>query len=114
MGRPESKTEMYLVDRCEQEGIFCRKAEWINRGGCPDRYLARGPVQAWVECKSEIGELSVIQVTEIGRMRMAGLIVFVVSNRAEVDVVMRWFDNRYTEIPTRLIAFAPTIRSFDA
>lgn len=113
MGRPEAKIEMYLVDRAEQEGVFMRKAEWIARSGCPDRYGAKAARQAWVECKSETGELSDIQRSEIERMRNAGIIVFVVANRAEVDHVIAWFNGKPFMGGQHMITFVRK-KKFDA
>lgn len=113
MGKPEAKNEMYFVDCAELEGIFQRKVEWISRNGCPDRYGACLGRTAYIEFKSEYGELEGHQENEIERMREAGITVFVASNRAEVDLIIQWFLHG-TEVPEYLRAFVGPQRKLNA
>lgn len=88
----EKEVEKYLVDRVTAVGGQTRKLRWIGRRGAPDR-LIFGPNVApcFVELKRpDGGELSKQQITEIAHLRAGGLDVFVISNHAEVDELMKW------------------------
>lgn len=91
MGKPESKIENYLRRRVAETGGQIRKVRWIGRTGCPDEYAwwSEGR-HAWVECKAEGEEVDwrSIQGREVQRMRDAGLPVYVVSSRDEVDAMI--------------------------
>lgn len=89
MGARESRVENYLRRRVKEEHGQIRKVRWIGRRGAPDDFVWwPGPRAAFVECKSEDGELSKIQAREIDRLRRDGFKVFVVSTFEEVDAAV--------------------------
>ena len=90
MGKAEAKIETYLAEQVAKHGGKQRKVQYIGRNGCPDRLIwFRFPRVAWVECKSETGDLEASQAREIPRLLADGWPVYVVSSREEVDAVIR-------------------------
>lgn len=102
MGKAEGKIEGALVKRIEQIGGEIRKACWIGRRGCPDRFVMlpggayssiTGVLEVvhdlgrscWVEVKSPTGTLDGHQEREHKRMRALGELVLVVSSQDDID-----------------------------
>jgi len=95
MGKPEAQIEGYLVARVTAMGGDTRKATWIGRRGCPDRFvMLPGEISLnfWAECKRPGGVLEPHQVREIARMRAAGEVVCVFDSKEAIDDVLagRW------------------------
>lgn len=88
----EGKVEDYLVREVEAHGGTIRKAKWLCRRGCPDRFVAfPGGLSGFVEVKAPGGSLASHQVREIERLRNAGVLAVVVANDADVDLlVSKW------------------------
>ena len=83
----ESKIEAYFVARVMATGGIVRKAQWVNRSGCPDRWCG-WPLYgrtAWVELKGDGGRLSIMQEREIGRLRACGERVEIIKSLPQVD-----------------------------
>jgi hypothetical protein len=83
----ESKVEAHLVKRVAQTGGVIRKAQWVQRKGCPDRWCGWKGTQrtAWVELKGDGGVLSPHQKREIVRLRACGERVEVIDTIEDVD-----------------------------
>lgn len=85
----EGKIEDYLVARVEHHGGMIRKAQWIGRRGCPDRFVAfPDGAHGFVEVKAPSEKLAPHQAREIERLRMAGVRVGVVDNDDAVDLLV--------------------------
>lgn len=82
----EAEIEKYLARMVRINGGEIRKARWIGRVGCPDRFIFG---KGWVELKTAKGKLSMHQELEIERMREYGEKVYVVRSKADVDALMR-------------------------
>lgn len=92
----ESKLERYFVRQVRQAGGDVRKLRWIGRRGAPDRLvLWPGRIDA-VELKAPGGRTSPLQTAEHIRLRRAGLLVYVLSSLAMVDIYIRM---RGAELP---------------
>lgn len=92
--RREGKIEVYLIDRVESRGGLIRKAKWLCRRGCPDRFVAfpSGGRNGLVEVKPEGEPLAPHQAREIERLRAAGVNVAVVDSFEAVDrLVEEWW-----------------------
>lgn len=108
MGKREGKVENALVKRIEAIGGLIRKAQWVGRRGCPDRFvmlptdrrrvylisrleddgLATAidrPRNPWVECKATGEPLDGHQEREIRRMRSRGELVLVIDSQEQID-----------------------------
>lgn len=72
----EKAVEMPVVVRAEKAGWFCRKVQWVNRVGAPDRLFIKDGRTVWIEFKDrgEMPRLS--QVLEHDRMRTAGAEIY--------------------------------------
>lgn len=83
----ESKVEAYFCKRVTDSGGIHRKAQWIGRWGCPDRWCGwpGRNFTAWVELKGDGGRLSIQQEREHERLRACGERVCVLSSIEEVD-----------------------------
>ena len=80
----ESTIEAYLVKRVTENGGEIRKAKWVARAHCPDRFvMLKGGW--WVELKAS-GETSRPgQVREHNRMREHYIPVFEIDSKQKVD-----------------------------
>ena len=83
----ERDVEAHFKRRVELTGGIQRKAQWLGRWGCPDRWcgwphLNRG---GWVELKGTGGRLSFQQENEHERLRSCGERVDVLASIEEVD-----------------------------
>lgn len=68
-----------------------RKVRWLDRVGAPDR-LVMFDGNAWfVEFKSSKGKLRPEQKREIRRLLDAGMTVFVIDSKEEVDRIIHWY-----------------------
>jgi hypothetical protein len=86
----ESKVEAYFKRQVELTGGFTRKAQWIGRYGCPDRWCGWPKGKAgWVELKGSRGKLSVHQVHEHSVLRLCGERVDVLASLEEVDAYIK-------------------------
>jgi len=83
----ERTVEAYFKAQVELTGGITRKAQWIGRWGCPDRWCGwpSTKLTAWVELKGDGGKLSIAQVHEISRLRDCGERVDVLRSIEEVD-----------------------------
>ena len=86
----ELRNEEYLRTRVIDTGGFTRKVKWTGVRGAPDRLCAwpQHGRHAYVEVKEETQPwgLQEHQAREIGRMRLSGMSVWVLSNKAEIDL----------------------------
>jgi hypothetical protein len=87
----ESKVEAHLVRQVALTRGFIRKAKWVQRKGCPDRWCGWPSTQrgAWVELKGDGGTLSPLQKKEIERLRACGERVEVIDTIEDVDEFVR-------------------------
>ncbi len=71
----------------ELTGGITRKAQWIARDGCPDRWCGWPTTKrsGWVEVKGDGGVLSGHQAREIERLRACGQRVDVIDTLEDVD-----------------------------
>ena len=93
-----------LVKRVNEIGGVTRKAMWIGRRGCPDRFVMVPPEyrlhllqivpdlggdgdwsNPWVEVKAPGEDLEPHQEREINRMRAMGELVLVIDTLALID-----------------------------
>lgn len=82
----EGKVEDYFVQQVEAHGGLTRKAKWLCRRGCPDRFWAfPNGNHGFAEIKSADGRLEPHQQREIARLRSAGVDVRVISDFGDVD-----------------------------
>ena len=84
----ERTIELYLKFRVEQTGGLIRKAQWIGRRGCPDRYCGwpMTKKRGWVETKRPATPAAEEhQKREHARLRSIGDRVDVIASHAEVD-----------------------------
>lgn len=87
----ESEVENYLVMRVKQEGGTSRKAKWIGRLHCPDRYVMLPWGCAWVETKRPGEDARAGQAREHARMRKYGVVVLVLDTKQKID---RWLERK--------------------
>lgn len=82
--KPSNPQERYIEKKvCEYAvklGWLCRKAQWIGRHGCPDRFFVRFGKVIFVEFKQWKKKPTENQRLEIGRLSDAGLDVYVIDN----------------------------------
>lgn len=81
----EAEIECYLDRRVRAVGGITRKFTSPGRIGVPDRIVLFNGRVEFVEVKAPGGRLSAVQVREIGRLRLHGALVTVVSSREDVD-----------------------------
>lgn len=85
MGKAEGKIEDYLVQQVEERGGLIRKACWVGRRGCPDRFVALAGRSFFVEVKKPGGKLDGHQEREIEKLRAHNTTVWVVDSREAID-----------------------------
>lgn len=85
----ESNIERYLVNRVAIAGGTTRKAKWIGRAHCPDRYVMLPWITAWIETKRPKKEARAGQAREHARMRSYGVVVEVLNTKQAVD---KWIE----------------------
>lgn len=83
----ENKVEAHFCRMVELTGGIQRKAEWIGRRGCPDRWCGWPSTKrtGWVETKGTNGRLSELQLLEHARLRSCGEQVDVLWSIDQVD-----------------------------
>jgi hypothetical protein len=84
----ESKVEQHLRARVAETGGIERKAQWIGRRGCPDRWCGWPRTQrtGWVETKKPLTPHAADhQAREHARMRACGERVDVLATIEDVD-----------------------------
>lgn len=83
----ERTVEAWFKRRVEATGGITRKAQWINRAGCPDRWCGWATTKktGWVELKGDGGVVSVHQQYEMARLRACGERVDVIASIEQVD-----------------------------
>lgn len=84
----ESKVEAHFCTRVEQTGGIQRKAQWIGRRGCPDRWCGWPSTKrsGWVEMKKPLTpHAAEHQAREHARLRACGERVNVLATIEEVD-----------------------------
>lgn len=87
----ESEIENYFVRRVREAGGLQRKFTSPGTRGVPDRIVAfRGRVRL-VELKAPQGELSVAQEREHKRWTDAGIPVFVMRTKEQIDVFIKHY-----------------------
>lgn len=87
----ERTVEAHFVKRVVETGGITRKAQWIGRWGCPDRWCGWPGLQrtCWAELKGDGGRLSKHQQLEIDRLHSCGEQVWVLRSIEEVDTFIR-------------------------
>lgn len=96
----ESIVEAHLVKRVKQTGGYTRKAQWVGRWGCPDRWCGwENGRHGWVELKGDGGKLSVHQLRELEMLRSCGETTYVLSSIEEVDLYI----HQMTDLPLGMI-----------
>lgn len=86
----EGIVETYFVEQVEKRGGLCRKACWVGRRGCPDRWWAfYGKRNGFVEIKAPGCRPEPHQEREIKRLKTAGVPVYVIDSLEAVDDFIR-------------------------
>ena len=102
----EGKIETYFKEQVEAHGGITRKAKWLCRRGCPDQFwsfpvihyknpdpLAGEPYReaacGFAEIKAPGQPLQAHQDREIGKLKSAGVTVYVIDSREAVDAFIR-------------------------
>ena len=86
----EALVENHLVREVAKRGGEIRKAKWIGRNGCPDRYVMlpdRPPT--WVELKAPGLDAEDHQAREHRRMQRLGCRVMVLDTKEKIDEWLR-------------------------
>ena len=89
--KTEKHLQTYLFKQAKAKGIYCRKMAAVGRRGFPDVLLAHQGYLIFLELKSPSGKgvLSPLQVKEIEHMRQAGIGVWVINQKDQVDAIIR-------------------------
>lgn len=83
----ESDIEAHLHTRVKDLGGDYRRVSWIGRNGANDDLVLLPKRHAMVECKRPGKTATPAQLREHDRLRTAGLEVYVVSTKAEIDAI---------------------------
>lgn len=88
--KTEAHLQAYLFRQAKMHQIFCRKMQASGRRGFPDVLLVNDRV-VFVELKTPAGtgRLSALQKREIELLRHAGADVRVISEKGEVDDLIK-------------------------
>lgn len=84
----ESKVEAYFKQQVEATGGIQRKAQWVGRRGCPDRWCGwpKTKRSGWVEMKKPLTpHAEEHQKREHDRLRACGERVDVLASIEDVD-----------------------------
>lgn len=82
----ESEIEAYFVKRVVETGGIVRKAQWIGRNGCPDRFYAfPNGNHGFVELKASGCTPEPHQQREIARLRSMGVTCYVMDSVDKID-----------------------------
>ncbi len=87
----EREIEAHFKRQVELTGGITRKAQWVGRWGCPDRWCGWPATKAsgWVELKGDGGKLSGHQEREIERLQACGEQVWVLATIEDVDAFIK-------------------------
>lgn len=91
----EGKIEAYFVEQVEAHGGITRKARWLCRRGCPDRFWAfrgtqgRGSSNGLAEIKPPGQPLKPHQWRETNRLSEMGVEVVVIDSFEAVDLFVK-------------------------
>tara|TARA_R110000744_G_scaffold184672_1_gene304068 strand:- start:329 stop:646 length:318 start_codon:yes stop_codon:yes gene_type:complete len=87
----EKHLQDYLFVQAKKHGIYARKMQAVGHTGFPDVLLAFDGYALFIELKNPNGKgrLSQKQEAEIKRLMEAGLDVYVISKKEEVDDLIR-------------------------
>lgn len=100
----EGKIETYFKEQVEAHGGITRKAKWLCRRGCPDQFWSfpvyhyknpdpgqptRPARHGFAEIKAPGEPLKAHQDREIGKLKSAGVTVYVIDSREAVDAFIR-------------------------
>lgn len=88
----ESYVERYFKRRVKETGGIERKARWLDRRGCPDRWCGWPSTQltGWVEMKKPATpDAKAHQAREHDRLRACGERVDVLTTMEEVDAYVK-------------------------
>lgn len=96
MGKEERKVEQHLIKRVHGKGGFTRKFTSPGRRGVPDQLVFLPRRLFLVECKTEVGVLSELQVLEHARIARLGIPCFVCCSLQDVN---RLIDNLTALVP---------------
>ena len=81
----ESTVEDYLIAEVKKLGGEVRKVQWIGRRRAPDRLVLLPGCASFVELKRPGKDATDEQAREHDKMRRAGLSVWVLTSKGEVD-----------------------------
>jgi hypothetical protein len=83
----ENQIEKYLHDRAKDLGGSYRRVSWIGRNGANDDLVLLPGRHMFVECKRPGEVATPAQAREHNRLRASGIVVYVVSTTAEIDLI---------------------------
>ncbi len=81
-----------VIEYAKANGWFVRRVQWIGRRGAPDTMMCKGGITLWVEFKDYGEQPEIHQVREHGRMRGAGLLVFVIDDVIDGKALLDRYD----------------------
>lgn len=84
----ENQIEKYLHDRVKELGGDYRRLSWIGRNNANDDFVLLPGRHMLVECKRPKKTATAAQAREHDRLRKAGLEVYVVSTKEEIDAIL--------------------------
>ena len=88
----EQSIEDYAHEAILKLGGDTRKAEWVGRRHCPDRFIMCNGKHAFVEFKRPGEKPRPGQVREIERIRIkGGCPVYLIDSKAKVDMMVEYF-----------------------
>lgn len=87
----EGKIESYFTQQVEAHGGVQRKAKWLDRRGCPDRFWAFPETarNGFAEVKAPGERLDAHQEREIERLEKARVRVYVLDTYEAVDAFIK-------------------------
>ena len=87
----EGALQSYFKNQTKKHKVFWRKIKFEGRRGCPDVLIAFDGQVIFVELKNpnKKGRLSQLQVRQIQHMKDAGLSVEIITDKEQVDDVIR-------------------------
>lgn len=85
----EANVELETVAWGENNGWMVRKAEWIGRRGCPDRFFFGYGKIVMIEFKKKGGKRSEHQIKEHSRLEARGLQVMMFFTSAEAIAYLK-------------------------
>tara|TARA_R110002096_G_scaffold371042_1_gene564528 strand:- start:1363 stop:1647 length:285 start_codon:yes stop_codon:yes gene_type:complete len=87
----EGALQSYFKNQTKKYNVLWRKIKFEGRRGCPDVLIAFDGRAIFVELKNpnKKGRLSQLQVRQIQHMKDAGLSVEIITDKEQVDDVIR-------------------------